>query len=57
MPTATEALVGGDSVVSPPLVEAILERFADPEWHSLRLFGRGRHPRAFAAGVETRDAL
>jgi hypothetical protein len=50
-------VVGGDSVVSPPLEEAILERFADPEWHSLRLFGRGRHPHAFAAGVETHDSL
>ena len=57
MPTATEALVDGDAVVSPPLEEAILERLAEPEWHSLRLFGRGRHPHAFAAGVESRDAL
>lgn len=57
MPTATEASVGGDSVVGPPLEGAILERLADPEWHSLRLFGRGRHPHAFAAGVETRDSL
>jgi hypothetical protein len=57
MPTATEALVGGDRVVSAPLEEAILERYEDPEWHTLRLFGRGRHPHAFAAGVESHDSL
>jgi hypothetical protein len=57
MPTATEALVRGDWAVSAPLGEATLERGSDPEWHTLRLFGRGRHPGAFAAGVETHDAL
>jgi hypothetical protein len=50
-------LVGGDWASTAPLVEAILDRYSDPEWHSLRLFGRGRHAGAFAAGVETRDAL
>ena len=57
MATAAETLVAGDWAASAPLVEAILERHSDPEWHRLRLFGRGRHPGAFAAGVETRDGL
>ena len=57
MLTATEALVGGDLTVSDPLMDAIPERVADPEWHRLRLFGRGRRPGVFNAGVETRDEL
>ncbi len=57
MPIATEGLVGGDWTVGGPLVEAIPEPFRDPEWHSLRLFGRGRHRGVFAGGVETRDGL
>lgn len=57
MPTAIEALVGGDQLVSAPLVEAIPERYLDPEWHTLRLFGCGRHPGTFDAGAETRDQL
>jgi hypothetical protein len=55
--SATDGLAGGDWAVSAPLAEGVLERYSDPEWHSLRLFGRGRHPGAFAAGVETPDAL
>ena len=57
MPTATEGLVGGDWSLSPLLVQASAQRADDPEWHTLRLFGRGRHPRAFAAGAETHDEL
>jgi hypothetical protein len=57
MLTATEALVGGDLTVSAPLIEAIPECFAETEWHRLRLFGRGRRPGVFDAGVETRDQL
>ena len=57
MLTATEGLVGGDGALSDPLADAIPERYSEPEWHSLRLFGRGRHPGEFAAGVETHDAL
>jgi hypothetical protein len=54
---ATEGLVGGDGAMSVPLADVIPERYSEPEWHSLRLFGRGRHPGEFAAGVETRDTL
>jgi hypothetical protein len=57
VPTATEGLVGGEWVVSVPVVEAIPEAGRDPEWHSLRLFGRGRHSGVFACGVETLDDL
>jgi hypothetical protein len=32
-------------------------RSGTPEWHSLRLFGRGRHPGAFTAGAETQAEL
>jgi hypothetical protein len=55
--SATDGLARGDWAVSVALAEGVLERYPDPEWHSLRLFGRGRHPGAFAAGVETREAL
>jgi hypothetical protein len=57
MSTATERLVGGDPVVSVPVLEAAAEPVISPEWHSLRLFGRGRHLGAFRAGAETRDEL
>ena len=53
MPTPLDGVVG-DWEVSTPL-EPVLERPHVPEWHSLRLFGRGRHPRTFAAGAETDD--
>jgi hypothetical protein len=56
VPTATEGLTGSDWALSSPSVETVLER-RDPEWHTLRLFGRGRHPGAFAAGAEKRDEL
>jgi hypothetical protein len=57
MLTAPEGLVGGDRAVCLPVADAIPEYRSEPEWHSLRLFGRGRHPGGFAAGVETRDTL
>ncbi len=57
MPTASESLAGGDWNVPAPSVEAIPERCGNPEWHSLRLFGRGRHSRAFDVGVEAHDQL
>jgi hypothetical protein len=53
MPTAIEAVAGGDWGMSTPSLDPIPERVCDPEWHSLRLFGRGRRPGAFDAGVET----
>lgn len=28
-----------------------------PEWHALRLFGRGRHPRSFESGSESEGDL
>lgn len=57
MSTAIEQLVGGDPVVSVPSIEAAPERALSPEWHSLRLFGRGRHLGVFQAGAEVRDEL
>ena len=57
MPAASEGLVGGDWTAGAPVVEALPERFHDPEWHCLRLFGRGRHPSGFSGGVETLDDL
>jgi len=57
MLTTPEGLVGGDRVVRIPLADAIPERYSEPEWHNLRLFGRGRHPGEFASGVETHDGL
>lgn len=57
MSTATERLVGGDPVVSVPLIEASVEPAISPEWHTLRLFGRGRHLGAFQAGAERHDEL
>jgi hypothetical protein len=57
MTTATERLVGGDQVVSVPTMDAAPERALSPEWHSLRLFGRGRHMGAFQAGAEMPDEL
>lgn len=56
MSTATERLVDGDQLVRSPL-EAAAEPVVSPEWHSLRLFGRGRHAGVFAAGAEIRDEL
>jgi hypothetical protein len=29
----------------------------NPEWHSLRLFGGGRHPGVFLAGAERKSSL
>ena len=57
MSTATERLVGGDPMVSVPSIEAIAEPVISPEWHSLRLFGRGRRSGAFQAGAELHDEL
>jgi hypothetical protein len=54
MPTATETSVRGDWTPSAPSPEVLLDRRENPEWHSLRLFGRSRHPDAFNAGGETR---
>jgi hypothetical protein len=30
---------------------------SDPEWHALRLFGRGRHPDIFETGAEKKAAV
>ena len=57
MATATERLVDGDPVVSDPAIEAAAEPGISPEWHSLRLFGRGRRSGAFQAGAERHDEL
>jgi hypothetical protein len=53
MPTAIEAVAGGDWGVSPASMDLVPERAGQPEWHSLRLFGGGRHRGVFDAGVET----
>jgi hypothetical protein len=57
MLSAAEGLTGGDWAAGALLVEAVPERFHDPEWHTLRLFGRGRHPSGFNGGIETLDDL
>ena len=57
MPTAIDAVAGGDWGTSIPAVEPMPEPGAHPEWHSLRLFGGGRHRGAFAGGVETGHEL
>ena len=58
MPIAAEGLVAGEVKVTIPLEEvAAPERFRAPEWHSLRLFGRGRHPGTFDGGATMRDKL
>lgn len=57
MTAATEGLARGDWVGSASVPPGIPQRSDEPEWHDLRLFGRGRHPRVFAAGVETHEEL
>lgn len=57
MTTATDGMVRGDWLGSAPLVQVVPERVDDPEWHTLRLFGRGRHRSGFASGVEVHDEL
>jgi hypothetical protein len=57
MPTAAEGLVGGEWAAIPPLAEAIAKGRENPEWHSLRLLGRGRQSGLFDARVETRNEL
>jgi hypothetical protein len=54
MSSATEGSVRADGISIVPSVETPPERTDNPEWHSLRLFGRGRHAGAFLAGAETR---
>jgi hypothetical protein len=57
MSTAAERLINGDHVASVPTVETLPQCAVSPEWHSLRLFGLGRHMGAFHAGAETRNEL
>lgn len=57
MPTASDAVAGGEWGTVTPSVEATPERARHPEWHSLRLFGAGRRRGAFDSGVETRHEL
>jgi hypothetical protein len=54
MSTAPEGSVPGERVTSESAVEVVPPRRATPEWHSLRLFGRGRHAGVFVSGTETR---
>jgi hypothetical protein len=37
---------------SPPVAPPAGEAHPSPDWHDLRLFGRGRHPVNFDAGRE-----
>lgn len=53
MPMATESLARGDATPSTPPADVLPLLRDAPEWHTLRLFGRGRHSGAFRAGVET----
>lgn len=50
---AIEGPAGGDSVTSDPLGKLTAPRSETPEWHALRLFGRGRRPDMLAAAGET----
>jgi hypothetical protein len=49
MRATAERLVRGERAPGTPSVEVLPERRDNPEWHSLRLFGRGGHPDAFDA--------
>ena len=53
MLTATETLACGDDTMSAPPVDVLPLLRDAPEWHTLRLFGRGRRSGVFHAGVET----
>ena len=54
MATPADGVCVGDWEVSTPL-ELVSERPDVPEWHSLRLFGRGRRPGTFADGAEAAE--
>lgn len=56
MVTAIDGPVRKEVVSGVPL-ESPSPRVDKPEWHGLRLFGLGRHPRGFDAGDETRGEL
>jgi hypothetical protein len=57
MPTFTDALVAGERTMDTPLAEVMSDVCVSPEWHSLRLFGGGRHRGTFASGAEMHDEL
>ena len=57
MSTATDRSVGAKWLPSAPAAEVLPERGDNPEWHSLRLFGRRRHPDALDSAGETRAEL
>jgi hypothetical protein len=57
MSSATERSPHGDWALSVPSLATPPEPVDSPEWHSLRLFGSGRHPRAFDGGAEKQDEL
>ena len=57
MPTVTDALVAGEWTLDTPLVEGMAHVCVSPEWHSLRLFGGGRHRGTFASGAELHDEM
>ena len=52
MGTATNVPVSAEQVA-----EDSARHVAAPEWHTLRLFGQGRHPAFFDAGIERQDEL
>jgi len=50
--------VTGEVQLSAPVNEVVdSPRGRAPEWHSLRLFGRGRHPGTFSDGAPVHDTL
>ena len=57
MPIATDRLIHGKWTKLVPLTVKGADPVDVPKWHSLRLFGAGRHPRGFNAGAERRAEL
>ncbi len=57
MVVATDTSVGEMGAPDGLPVPVSPGRIRNPEWHSLRLFGHGRHPGAFHAGAETQGEL
>jgi hypothetical protein len=57
MLNSAAGLAGVVVVTENPPRDPAPERRAEPQWFEQRLFGGGRHPGAFTAGVEKRADL
>jgi hypothetical protein len=50
------SLVSDEAKLNAPVKEVVdSQRSGAPEWHSLRLFGRGRRPGTFSGGTPVHD--